>query len=447
MNYVLIKNGFVVKGTAIIAEDILVGGSKILQMGINLNTPTSETPVIDASGKYVIPGAIDFNRHYLDLVNKGTDNDELRKLNQAQIFNGTTTMIDTVEDCYQKNYIYNIFKAKEKSKSNMIDYGFHLSFSELRKNSAEAFDYSYVHEGVSSFLISVSLLKDENLNLLDSIFKKASVHNLLVICDLNLRDDCIGNEEEDSPFENPNMLEHHFRVLTCLIDLGLKYGCPLLFLNMKFKEELDLIQDGIEKGGDFYSSLRLWFNLGNLSNVRYNEQELISGIANEFGLHPIFENEVWSLIKETRFLINPPLYNLTIDNSTSEDLVYNRPDAYFYIRNFLSLLYTIGVMKRKISMLDLVELVSIRPSKLMGLWPVKGVLSPGADADIVIWNPTFDRNLYCSIPNSSTVEEQNVKLKGRADFVFVKGKMMYNGETFYPRKEDGDFIFRTSKIY
>ena len=246
MNYLLIKNGYVVKGSAIITEDILVGGSKILEMGLNLERPTSETPVIDASGKYIMPGAIDINRHFLDLVKDNPNTSELEKLNQAQIFNGTTTMIDTIEDCYQKNYIYNIYKAKEKSKNNLIDFSFHLTFSEVKKNSAEAFDYSYVHEGVSTLLINVSLLQNENINVFDGIFKKASLHNLVIICDLNLRENCKSDLENIS-LSDPIILEHHFRLLSILIDLGIKYTCPLLFLNVKFKEELELIQDGIEK--------------------------------------------------------------------------------------------------------------------------------------------------------------------------------------------------------
>ncbi len=446
MNYLLIKNGYVVKGSAIITEDILVGGSKILEMGLNLERPTSETPVIDASGKYIMPGAIDINRHFLDLVKDNPNTSELEKLNQAQIFNGTTTMIDTIEDCYQKNYIYNIYKAKEKSKNNLIDFSFHLTFSEVKKNSAEAFDYSYVHEGVSTLLINVSLLQNENINVFDGIFKKASLHNLVIICDLNLRENCKSDLENIS-LSDPIILEHHFRLLSILIDLGIKYTCPLLFLNVKFKEELELIQDGIERGGDFYSSLRLWFNLGNYSQINYNERELLTGIASEYSLHPIFEDEVWTLVKNEKFLINPPLYNLTIEEEMQEELVYNRPDAYFYIRNYLSLLYTVGVTQKNISMLDLVKIVSSRPSKLMGLWPQKGLLSPGADGDIVIWNPTFNRNLYCSMPNSAHSSKQNVKLQGRVDFVFVKGKMVYNGETFYPRSSDGEFVFRTSKMY
>jgi dihydroorotase-like cyclic amidohydrolase len=442
MNYLLIKNGFVVKGTTIITEDLLVGGNKILQMGLNLERPTSETPVIDATGKYILPGAIDIDRHFLDLVHDLPDTNELKKLNQAQIFNGTTTMIDTIEDCYQKNYIYNIYKAKEKSKSNLIDYSFHLAFTELKRSAAEALGYSYLHEGVSTFFIHVSELKNVNNKVFEAILKNASNHHLLIICDLNLPENYSG-ETDGMSISDPMILQSHFKTLTQLVELGLEFSCPLLFLNVKFQEELELIQDGIEKGGDFYASLRLWFNLGSYNQVK----EVMSGLASENSLNPIYEDQIWELVKDVRYLINPPLYNLTYEEDPQEELVYNRPDAYFYIRNYLSLLYSVGVMQKKISMLQLIDIVSTRPSKLMGLWPQKGILAPGADGDLVIWNPTFDRNLYCSLPNSTSQPNQNIKLKGRVDFVFVKGRMLYNGENFYPLHSDGNFVFRTSKMY
>ncbi|GAF04616.1 hypothetical protein [Saccharicrinis fermentans] len=78
MNYLVIKNGFVVKESAIVTEDILVGGNKILQMGQHIERPTSETPVIDASGKFVMPGAVDINRHFLPRSSGEVSQEELR---------------------------------------------------------------------------------------------------------------------------------------------------------------------------------------------------------------------------------------------------------------------------------------------------------------------------------------------------------------------------------
>ncbi len=442
MNYLLIKNGFVVKESSVEVEDILVGRDKIIQLGKDLERPSLDTPIIDASGKYVMPGAIDINRHYLELVDEGDVKDELKKLNQAQIFNGTTTMIDGVQDCYGKNHIYNIFKAKEKSIHNLIDYGFHLTFKELQKCSPDILNYSYIHEGVSTFLLSPVVLANVEHKKLENIIKCASGNHLLVICDMNFHEG--EKDEEDMENLNQYYLKKHFHLLSVLVDAGIKYNCPLLFLNIKYHEEIVLIQEGIERGGDLYASLQVRFTLGNFHQVnRYKGEMQVEGDRVQ-GLNPLSESELWFLVKQSRFLINAPLLNLTFMDNPEEELVYNRPDAYFYIRNYMSMLYSIGVMRRNISVLQLVDLVSKRPAQLMGLWPKKGVIKPGADADIVIWNPVFERNLYCLMSDVKDEEHKNIKLKGRADFVFVKGRMVYNGESFYPKPYDGAFVFRTS---
>ncbi|TLX76501.1 hypothetical protein E9993_06320 [Labilibacter sediminis] len=446
MNYLLVKNGFVVKGSEIITEDILVGGNKILQMGEGIDRPTSDTPVIDASDKYIIPGAIDMNRHFLDLVANDASPDELVKLNQAQIFNGTTTMLDALEDCYEKNYLYNIYKAKEKSKKNMIDYGFHLTFADLKKSTANAFDYSYIHEGISTFWVNIAQLVEEKREVLDDIFAHAANHQLLIVCDLSLPE-VRKSDVDDIALSNPEALKRHFLTLSKVVEMGIGFACPVLFMNVKFKEELELIQEALKKGGNFFASLSLPFAIGFSDQVIHDDHQVITGIASANSLVPIWEEEVLSLLQSSRYLINPPVYNLTFEEDSSEELVYNRPDKYFYLRNHLSMLYTVGVMQNKITMQQLVDIVSTRPSKMMGLWPQKGLLQHGSDADFVIWNPTFDRNLYCSLPNAEHPSGESFKLQGRPDFVFVKGRMLYNGETFYPKQSDGSFVFRTAKIF
>ncbi|MGQ1786392.1 MULTISPECIES: amidohydrolase family protein [unclassified Saccharicrinis] len=445
MNYLVVKNGFVVQGSAIIAEDILVGGNKILQIGLNLERPTSETPVIDATGKYVMPGAVDMNRHFLDLSSEEASPEELKKLNQAEIYNGTTTMLDSVEDYNKKNYLYNIYRAKEKAQRNLIDYGFHLTFSDLKTSMSNAFEYSYIHEGISTFLLNVSLLENVNVNILESIVKRAANNHLLIISDLVIPE-TEKSEADDIKLNKPLALRNHFEALSILVEMGLKYGCPLMFLNVKFKEELDMIREGIDHGGDFFVSLSMPFSIGLSDRVREKGKETLLELASDNGLRPINEEEVWHLVKDKRFLINPPSFNLAIEEEPDEALVFNRPDKFFYLRNYLSMLYTVGVGEEKINILDMVDIVSTRPAKIMGLWPKKGVLQPGADADFVIWNPTFDRNLYCSMTNAKGIPVKKYKLRGRPDFVFAKGRMVFNGESFYPKHSDGTFVFRTAPL-
>ena len=220
-----------------------------------------------------------------------------------------------------------------------------------------------------------------------------------------------------------------------------------MFMNVKYKEELEMIKEGIDNGGNFFVSISMPFSIDVSDKIGGSNQKNLSQIESISDLHPIKEEEVWLLVQQKRFLINPPSYNLAIEEDSDDGLVYNRPDKFFYLRNYLSMLYTVGVSEGKINIIDMVDIVSTRPAKIMGLWPQKGVLQPGADADFVIWNPTFDRNLYCSMPNAELTPFKKYKLRGRPDFVFAKGRMVYNGESFYPKHSDGTFVFRTTPMF
>ena len=445
MNYIVIKNGFVVKESAIITEDILVGGNKVLQIGPNLSRPNSETPVIDATGKYVLPGAVDMNRHFLFVSDNDKTKEELNKLNQAEIYNGTTTMLDVVENFHNKNHLYNIYKAKQMARNNLIDYAFHLSFSDVKKSMATALDYSYIHEGISTVLINISIWDRANAKALESTLRMASNYRLLVICDLVIRE--AGKSGLDTiMLSAPIVFKQHLDALSELIQMGLKYKCPLMFLNVEFKEELRLIQEGIDKGGDFFVSASIPFSIDISDKTGLTHQNNQHQTPPSNDCKHISVEEVWELVKNKRYLINPPSYNLTMEEYAEDGLAYNRPDKFFYLRNYLSMLFTVGVCEGKINILDMVDIVSARPAKVLGLWPQKGVLQPGSDADFVIWNPTFDRNLYCSILSNDHQNFKPYKLRGRPDFVFAKGRMMYNGESFYPKHSDGSFVYRSAPV-
>ena len=106
-------------------------------------------------------------------------------------------------------------------------------------------------------------------------------------------------------------------------------------------------------------------------------------------------------------------------------------------------MYTAGVCTQRLTIAELISIVSTRPSQLFGLYPQKGVLHIGSDADIVIWDPEFERNLYCNFPSPMGAPVESFKLRGRAEFVFIKGQMAYNGERYFTENIQGHFLYRT----
>lgn len=442
MNYLLLKNGSVVTPENIEETDILVGGNKILQMGKDLKRPTAQTPVIDASGKFIMPGCIDTNRQFLNLIGCDTNPDEILKLNQAQIYNGTTSMLDSIEDIYKKDYLFNISKAKKKAGQNNIDYGLHLHFSKLKDITTDAIDYSYLREGVTSLTINISKFYNVSEPVLQNILSGILNNNLLLICDTNVVENK-SKAKHKSHHDMEKIISHHFKTLKMMIDLGVNYGCSIMFANISYVEEYNLIQDGLVRHGDFYGSLSLPFNINvkhkEKSNTHFNSSLNYGGGQ----LTLLSEEAVWQILKINRFIISSPSFYLNSSTQNNEELVYNRPDKYYYLRNYLSVLFTAGVRQNQINIKKLVDITSTLPAKLMGMYPQKGIIRPGADADIVVWNPDFDRNLRCSLPTAES-NYNTYKLKGRCDFVFLRGKMLYNGELYDSKQTQGTYIYRTA---
>ncbi len=440
MNYLLLKQGSVVSSEGIRIEDVLVGGNKILEMGENLHRPTSDTPVIDASGKFILPGCVDFNRDFLRVISASNSDDDIDKLDQALIYNGTSVVVDAIEDIYQKNYLYNINKAKEKAKKSVIDHGFHLTFAAHKDIAIQAIDYSYIHEGISSVLMPIASFHKMPEEALQFLISGILDNNLVLLCDLSLPE---SQKSKESSKGTTKSIQHHFKTLKHLVEVGVKYGCTIVFLNVTFAEELEIIQNGLDQTANFYVSLALPYNIGVTPQASGIIDTKMSEIEHPHHLNLLRESIIWELIKNERYIINTPPINLNATVDLKGQLVYNRPDSYYYIRNFLSMLYTLGVVNQKITISQMVGLTSSTPARLLGLYPQKGVIMPGADADIIVWNPEYDRNLYCSLPFVDSLSKK-FKLKGRPDFVFLRGQMVYNGELFDTSSVHSKFVFRSS---
>ena len=154
----------------------------------------------------------------------------------------------------------------------------------------------------------------------------------------------------------------------------------------------------------------------------------------------ISQDEYWELLKDEHFLVSRPFMTVIDEGVLKNSQVKNRPDEYFLLKNFLSVLYTVGVQTGKLSVKDFISIISTRPAKLFGLYPKKGMLRPGADADIVIWDPAHERNLYCNLPAEQGMKQVSYKLLGRCEFVFARGQMAYNGESYYTESLSGHFL-------
>ena len=443
MNYVLIRNGSIVSSEETVVSDLLIGNNKIIEIAQNISRPDPETPVIDASGKYVLPGAIDTNRTFSGFG--GVLKDEMLKLCRAQVIGGTTCMLETLEPKNKMNCSKGIYLSKDLSKESIIDFGFHLSMGEWKGFTAKDLDYCFAHEGITTFYVKSVLNQEELIGGQGNLLEKIKELNLCLLIEIS-HPETGGSGYTGMEQSYDEMISVHLEHLKLVLDKVIEADCKVCFLNVSFQEELDLILEA-QKRHKIYAELTMPCYIGEGTDFVIDDKTIMNGFQLAGRLNLIPYSTFWSLLKDDLFLVSRPTLRVANVDDSVDRQVFNRPDEYFVLKNALSVLYTSGVARNSISIGEFVNLISEKPAKLMGLYPQKGVLRPGSDADVIVWDPDTERNLYCSYPRSLKIKIKPTKLKGKAQFVFVKGVLAYDGEVFYGENLRGRFLYRNTANY
>ncbi|WP_430815581.1 amidohydrolase family protein [Carboxylicivirga sp. RSCT41] len=438
MDYVLIKNGKIVVDGELQNKDVLIGNDKLIDIDDLINRPEPETPVIDASGKFLLPGTIDTNIFFSELINQ--DDAALKRFNQAQISCGTTTVIEPVFPQLSYSYKEELYRKKHLDYGINADYGYHLSINDWDLLLDTDMDYCYAHEGVASFYLKWPVKPDEHI-VLKKLLKVAAKDSTPVLVDMHKPGES-GLWYESDKTVYSETIAIHIRQLESILQLAVETKCIICIQGVCFKEELELIERYASQG-NVYAELMFPFHIADSDRIAVDGRSVYSGFPVVEELSLLSEETLWRCLKQQNFFVARPMSKLFAHGVVKDSQVDNRPDEYFLIKNLLSVLYTWGVTTGKISFAELADLVACRTAKFMGLFPQKGVIKLGSDADVVIWNPDFKRNLYCHLPGMQDKDTNYFQLEGRVEFVFVKGCMVYNGESFSDDVVKGRYLYRS----
>ncbi|NPA36016.1 MAG: amidohydrolase family protein [Chlorobi bacterium] len=443
MNYVLIRNGTVVNSQKSFISDVLIGNNKIIEVAKDISRPDPETPVIDATGKYVLPGAIDTNRAFSEFA--GNFREEMDNLCRAEIIGGTTVMMEAIEAKSKLNCIEGLSLSKKRSTKSILDYGFHIPIAGWNSFSEQSLKNCFAREGIASFYLKCFTEHKLNFEEFSETLNKIKNLGLLLFIEIT-EPDIRGSGYTGAGGNYNETVKTHLKNLKLLLEIIAKTHSNACFLNISFQEELELITEVQKSNKNIYAELTMPCYIGEGVDFNVNENTILQGFPLEGELTPIPFSQFWNLLKNENFLSARPTFRVSnFDNTnTRNEQVFNRPDKYFVIKNALSVLYTAGVANGNIDITDFCNLISEKPAKITGLYPLKGAILPGSDADIVIWDPEVDRNLYCSLPQNLSKDNTSFKLRGKSHFVFINGVMVYDGEIFHRKNLTGKYIHRTS---
>jgi len=454
----LIKGGTVVTAADQYKGDVLVEDEKIAVIGTSLDIDADR--VIDAEAKYVLPGGIDVHTH-LDMPFGGsTSADDFETGTRAAAFGGTTSVVDFAIQ-YRGQTLHHAWETwmKKAEGKAVVDYGFHMIMTDLNDQTEREMD-ALVREGVTSFKLfmaypGVFMLDDA------SIFKALlrTANNGGTICMHAENGGVIDVLVQRALAEGKTAPRYHALTRPAraeaeathrAIALAEIAGVPIYIVHLSAAEALEMVAEARDRGLPAFAETCPQYLF--LSYDSYEE--------------PDFEG--------AKYVMSPPLREKAAQDRLWRGLAFNDlqaistdhcpfcmkeqkelgrndfsriPNGAPGIETRMSLVYDGGVRAGRISLNRFVELTSTSPARIFGLFPRKGTIAPGSDADIVVFDPNRTITLSAATlhMNVDYNPYEGRQVTGATDTVLSRGRLVIDNGKFVGRPGSGAFLKRASR--
>ena len=465
---IVIKSGKIVTAAETFHGDILIEGEKIVQIGDNLEMP-DDAEVFDASGKLVMPGGVDPHVH-LNLPMFGTvSSDDHYTGHKAAAFGGTTTALDFVPH-WEGSLRDNIDRWHERADElAAIDFSFHMNIERLNAE-VRAEMPKLVQEGITSFKVFTAY--NGRMRLQDGdIFETlriAKENGYLTMVHAENGDviDILVEEALAAGHLTPEwhaLTRPTWSAVEAVLRSSALAGMAdssLYVVHMNTAGGVEQVRYAREHGLNIMGETCPQYLFFTVDDIRRPDgakwicsppmrtaadnaelwKGLMDGTLQSFGTdHCAFFFDGSKPIMYEGKEIAIPGKELGKDDFTKI------PNGLPGIGDRMPILWTYGVGSGKISENEFVALCSTNPAKIFGMYPQKGSLMPGADADVVIWDP--ERALDYGVAYAKHRTDYNLyegwKIKGYPEKVFLRGNLIVDGEQWLGRPGMGTFLHRS----
>lgn len=432
----LFKNGTVVSGRGTRRADVLVEDEKILQVGRNLCDPLAR--VVDVTGKLLMPGFIDAHTHFdLDVCNTTTI-DDFDSGTKSAIRGGTTTIVDFA--CPNKgeslHHGLELWHKKADGKC-WCDYGFHMTIDDWNEEIEKEIDDMYA-AGISSFKMYMTypamMIGDEAMyKALKKLKEKGG------ICGVHCENSGVINaliaEKKDAgqmgvsshPETRPDFLEAE--AVSRLLRIAQAVDIPVVIVHLTNAATLAEVTAARRRGQKVYVETCPQYLVLD-DSVYYNED--YTRAARYVCAPPIRKAEdcraLWAGLRKGDIqTISTDHCAFTLEQKDAGRGDFTKiPGGLPGVEARGELVYSFGVATRKISLATMCKALSENPAKLYGMFPRKGIIAPGADADIVVYDPQADHILRAEdmVSRAGYTPYEGFVTRGCVSQVWLRGKLM-----------------------
>src|SRR6202165_5124527 len=454
----IITNGRVVTASDTYASDVAIRNGKIVAIGQSL-PPENASRIIDAAGKYVLPGGIDVHTH-LDMPFGGTtSSDDFETGTRAAAFGGTTTLIDFAIQ-YKGQTLRTAFDTwmQKASAKAVCDYAFHCIITELADAQLDEMN-ALVREGVTSFKLFMAY---PGVFMLDdgSIFKalRTTAKNGGLVCMHAENGNAIDVMVQQALAEGKKAPKYHAltRPTTAEADatsraiaLSEMAGAPVYIVHLSCNDALEKVREARDRGLPVYAETCPQYLYLSIENFDVPDFE---------GAKYVFTpplREKWHQEKLWKGLKSDHLQVVSTDHcpfcfKEQKELGRNDftkiPNGGPGIEHRMSLIYSGGVAQGRFTVNRFVVLVSTTPAKLFGLYPRKGTIAVGSDADLVIFDPNRKHTISAKTHHMRVDYSmfEGIQVMGMPVTVLSRGRVVVESDKFLGRAGTGEFVKRST---
>ena len=457
----LIANGTVVTAEGSYPADVLVDGERIARIGSDLAAEATADETIDATGRYVIPGGIDVHTH-MKLPFGGTfAKDDFETGTRAAAFGGTTSIVDFAVQSRGKSLREGLdaWHALAEGMA-VVDYGFHMIMSDVNDDTLKEMD-ALVAEGIPDFKLFTAypgvFFSDDGaiFRAMQQTGKNGGL--IMMHAENGLAIDVIAADTVAAGTTDPighglarySVLEGE--ATNRVIRLAQAAKVPVYIVHLSAREALDAVRMARDEGLPAFAETcpqYLFLSLDDLGHGFEGAKFVCSPPLRTVDHQP----ELWKgLVKDDLQVVSTD--HCPFDFHGQKDLGVGDfrkvPNGLPGVEDRMDLLHDGGVVGGKITKERWVEITSTAPARLFGMYPKKGSIAVGADADLVVYDPnrshTISAKTHHMAVDYSCYEGRTVQ--GGSDIVLSRGSVVVRDGTFTGRKGAGQFLKRAAADY
>ena len=452
----LIQGGTVVTASDTFTSDVGLAGGRIAAIGAALPRESAKQ-VLDARGLYVLPGGIDVHTH-LDMPFGGTTSaDDFQTGTIAAAHGGTTTLIDFAIQ-YKGQTLREAFDTwmKKADGRAVTDYAFHCIMTDLPDARLDEMD-ALVREGVSSFKLFMAypgVFMVEDALIFKAMGQAAKSGGLICMhaenggaIDVIVRRALAEGKTAPKYHALTRPTTAEAEATSRAIALAEMAGAPVYIVHLSCNEALEKVREARDRGLPAYAETcpqYLFLSLESFDTPGFEGAKYVFTPPLREKWH---QDKLWAgLAKDDLQVVSTDHcpFCFKEQKEMGKDDFTKIPNGGPGIEHRLSLVYTGGVHGGRFNVNRFVQLVSTAPAKLFGLYPRKGTVAVGADADLILWDPDKEETISAKTHHMRVDYSmfEGIKIKGAPRQVLVGGRVVIDSGKFVGKAGAGRFLKR-----